>query len=96
MTCRMDYACCQGWITCTSGIWTANPLTCNQACRPCGDGLGCTLDAICVHETAVYDSYHCAQNPCPGIPDCSCAATACAMNYQQCMSTEMYTVTCGN
>jgi hypothetical protein len=92
----MDYACCQGWITCKAGVWTAEPPTCNQACRPCGDGLSCAIDAVCVHDTAVYDSYQCVKNPCPGAPDCTCAAIVCAMNYQQCKATQMYTVTCGN
>jgi hypothetical protein len=95
-TCRMDYACCQGGIICKGGAWAANPPTCNSVCQACGDGLACAINAMCVHDTAVYDSYQCVQNPCSGMPDCSCAATACAMNYEQCMSTQMYTVTCGS
>jgi hypothetical protein len=92
----MAYACCQGILTCTGGVWTAEPPDCNQACRTCGDGLSCSLGAICVHDTSVYDFYQCAQNPCPGAPDCTCAVMACAMNYEQCQSVDMYTVTCGN
>ena len=95
-SCRMDYACCQGTITCKGGTWAADPPTCNQACRACGDGLACALNAICVHDTAVHDLYQCVKNPCSGMPDCSCAANVCAMNFQQCKSTQMYTVTCGN
>ena len=83
----MDYACCQDPITCTGGVWTANPPTCKQACRACGDGLACTIDAICVHDTAVYDLYQCVQNPCSGMPDCSCAANVCGMFlYREAMS----------
>jgi hypothetical protein len=96
MSCRMDYACCQGSITCEAGVWTADPPACAQPCLNCGDGLTCSLDAICVHDTAVYDSYQCVKNPCPGMPDCSCAAAVCGMNFQQCKSVQMYTVTCGN
>jgi hypothetical protein len=95
-TCRMDYACCQGSLTCKAGVWTADPVACAQPCLDCGDGLACSVDAICVHDTAPQDAYQCVKNPCPGLPDCSCAASACAMNFQQCKSAQMYTVTCGN
>jgi hypothetical protein len=95
-TCHMAYACCQGLITCQGGVWTAQYPACKQTCLQCGDGLWCKVGGICVHDTSVYDSYQCTENPCPGMPDCMCASFACAMNYEQCKSTQMYTVTCGN
>jgi hypothetical protein len=91
----MDYACCQGILTCTAGFWTAEIPDCNSACLPCGDGLSCSLGAICIHDTLAHDFYQCMKNPCPGAPNCSCASFACAMNYEQCNAVQMYTVECG-
>jgi hypothetical protein len=29
------------------------------------------------------------------MPTCACASSLCAMNFQQCLSTAMYSITCG-
>jgi hypothetical protein len=93
-SCLMPYSCCGAGIRCTAGVWTANPPTCGEACFDCGDGLACG-GGICVHDTSVYDFYQCVPNPCSGAPDCTCAASVCGMNFEQCVSTVGSTVTCG-
>jgi hypothetical protein len=93
--CQEPYACCGVVLTCTGGFWKASLPTCAMPCLPCGDGLSCAIDGVCVHDTSGGDYYQCMKNPCTGMPTCACAMPACEVNFQNCKMTQGYTITCG-
>ena len=97
--CPIPDACCGVSATCQGGVWINGAPTCAEPCIPCGndvDGFACAADAVCVNEVLEIGGSHysCAPNPCPGMPDCSCAASVCTTPGFQCVSTVGFSVSC--
>jgi hypothetical protein len=87
--CTMPGTCCGVPLVCQNGQWVMTPLTCQQPCETCGDGLGCSPGAICVEDDikSIQTVFRCADNSCApsGTPDCNCAGALCTNEFLMCV-----------
>lgn len=88
LLCPVPFGCCGGNAFCNEdGLWKYQSFECNEACKPCGEGLSCAGGAICVdYQSGFLESFGCRQDPCPGVNDCDCIKSICKESGLSCQS----------